>query len=117
MLAVAQTMSTLSKNQVVALVLSVVVNLLFFLSGIEYVLGFYRSFLPYELVENIADLSFLTQFMNMANGVVALSGILFFISTICSHFNRYVVHLIVALVCISLMSNDILYTYLPFVHH
>lgn len=83
MLAVAQTMSTLSKNQVVALVLSVVVNLLFFLSGIEYVLGFYRSFLPYELVENIADLSFLTQFMNMANGVVALSGILFFISTIC----------------------------------
>ena len=42
---------------------------------------------------------------------------LFFVSIMCSHFNRYVVHLIVALVCISLMSNDIPYTYLPFVHH
>ena len=37
MLAISQTMSALTKNQVVALVLSVVANFLFFVSGIEYV--------------------------------------------------------------------------------
>ena len=45
MLAVSQTASALTKNQVVALVISVFINLLFFLSGIEYVLSFYHGFI------------------------------------------------------------------------
>ena len=83
MLAVAQTMSALTQNQVIALVLSVIINLLFFLSGIEYVLGFFRSILPYELVENIASLSFLYNFADLCSGLFRVKNILFFVSVIC----------------------------------
>ena len=82
MLAVAQTMSTVTQNQVIALVLSVLLNLLFFLSGIEYVLGFFRTFLPYNIVENIASLSFLSNFADICSGFVRLKNILFFVSVI-----------------------------------
>lgn len=82
MLAVAQPLSALTKNQVVALVLSVIVNLLFFLSGLEYVLTFFRSFLPFNAVENIASLSFLSHFDDLCNGAIGLRNILFFISLI-----------------------------------
>ena len=77
MLAVAQTMSALTQNQVIALVLSVIINLLFFLSGIEYVLGFFRNILPYELVENIASLSFLYNFADICSGLFRVKNILF----------------------------------------
>lgn len=83
MIAVAQTMSAITKNQVIALVLSVILNLLFFLSGIEYVLGFFRTFLPFELVESIANLSFLTNFNDLCQGQISAYSILFFISVIC----------------------------------
>ena len=79
MLAVAQTMSALTKNQVIALILAGIVNLLFFLSGIEYVLGFFRKVLPGALVENIADLSFLSHFDNICQGNVGLWDVLFFL--------------------------------------
>ena len=82
MLAVAQTMSAVTKNQVIALVLSVLVNLLFFLSGIEYVLGFFRTFLPFELVEHIADLSFLTNFNDICSGQLRAYNIVYFLSII-----------------------------------
>ena len=43
MLAISQTMSALTKNQVIALVLAVIANLFFFLSGLEYVFYFSTS--------------------------------------------------------------------------
>ena len=46
MLAISQIMSALTKNQIIALVLSVIANLMFFWSGMEYVLSFFRMFLP-----------------------------------------------------------------------
>ena len=82
MIAVAQAMSTFTKNQVIALVLSVIVNLLFFLSGIEYVLRFFRSFLPYNLIETIASLSFLSHYDDICSGFIGLHNIFFFISII-----------------------------------
>ena len=83
MLSVAQTMSALTKNAVIALVLSVIVNLLFFLSGMEYVLVFFRGFLPDILVDNIAGLSFLSHFGDICNGKIGLWDVLFFILVIC----------------------------------
>lgn len=58
MLAISQTMSALTKNQVIALVLAVIVNFLFFLSGVEYVLGFFRMFAPAAVVDMVASFSF-----------------------------------------------------------
>lgn len=82
MLATAQTMSALTKSQVIALVLAVIVNLLFFLSGLEYVLRFFRSFLPDAMVENIAYLSFLLHYGDLCGGVIGLRDIVFFASVI-----------------------------------
>ena len=82
MLAISQTMSALTKNQVIALVLSVVANLLFFLSGLEYVLSFVRLFLPFSAVDMIASFSFLTHFNTIINGLIELRDIIFFASII-----------------------------------
>ena len=82
MLAVSQTMSALTKNQVVALVLAVVANLLFFWSGLEYVLAFFRLFAPVSVIDMIASFSFLTHFGTMSAGVLELRDVVFFASLI-----------------------------------
>ena len=51
MLAISQTMSSLSKSQVVALVLSIPANLFFFLSGLEFILGNLRHILSPSLLD------------------------------------------------------------------
>lgn len=82
MLSISQTMSALTKNQVIALVLAVVANLAFFWSGIEFVLSFFRLFLPDYMVDTIASFSFLTHFDSITQGLVEFRDILFFISVI-----------------------------------
>ena len=82
MLAISQTMSSLTKNQVIALVLSVVANFLFFVSGIEYVLGFFRMFAPASIVDMIASFSFLTHFGQVTSGLFEFRYIVFIISVI-----------------------------------
>lgn len=82
MLAVGQTMSALTKNQVISLVLAVAANLFFFWSGIEFVLSFFRLFLPDYLIDTIASFSFLTHFNNIIIGVVSAADVLYFGSVI-----------------------------------
>lgn len=82
MLSISQTMSALTKNQVIALVLSVIANLLFFLSGLEYVLGFFRNFAPLPLIDMIASFSFLTHFDTISHGLIEARDLIFFISLI-----------------------------------
>ncbi len=82
MLAISQTMSALTKNQVIALVLAVIVNFLFFLSGVEYVLGFFRMFAPAAVVDMVASFSFLVHFGTITGGLLELRDIVFFISII-----------------------------------
>ncbi len=82
MLAISQTASALSKNQVVALVISVIINLLFFLSGLEYVLGFFRGFAPAYIVDMISSFSFLTHVANFNLGILETRDLVFFVSLI-----------------------------------
>ncbi len=82
MLAISQTMSALTKNQVIALVLAVIANLLFFLSGLEYVLGLFRAFMPLPVIDMIASFSFLTHFDTISRGLFELRDIIFFCSLI-----------------------------------
>ena len=82
MLAISQTMSALTKNQVVALVLSVVANFLFFVSGIEYVLGFFRLIAPAVIVDMIASFSFLTHFGQITSGLLEARYLVFACSVI-----------------------------------
>lgn len=82
MLAISQTMSALTKNQVIALVLSVIANLVFFLSGIEYILGIFRTFAPLPIVDMVASFSFLTHFDTISRGLVELRDLVFFATLI-----------------------------------
>ncbi|MBQ9034493.1 MAG: Gldg family protein [Alphaproteobacteria bacterium] len=82
MLAISQTMSALTKNQVIALVLAVIANLFFFWSGVEYILSFFRLFLPDSAIDTIASFSFVTHFSTMTKGLVELRDIIFFAAVI-----------------------------------
>ena len=86
MLAISQTMSALTKNQVVALVLSVIANFLFFLSGVEYVLGFFRMFASATIVDMVASFSFLTYFGQTISGLLE-GRFLVFVASIILMFN------------------------------
>ena len=82
MLAISQTMSALTKNQVIALVLAVIANLLFFWSGIEYVLSFCRLFLPDGIIDVIASFSFLSHFNTLTRGLLEARDVIFFLSVL-----------------------------------
>ena len=82
MLAISQTMSALTKNSVIALVLAVFVNLLFFWSGFEYVLFWARELFSDVIVDTIISFSFLTHFVSLSRGLVELRDLIFFGSLI-----------------------------------
>ena len=66
--------------------LAVIANLLFFWSGIEYILSFFRLFLPDSIIDVIASFSFLSHFDTLSLGLVELRDIIFF-ATIIFFFN------------------------------
>lgn len=82
MLSISQTMSALTKNQVIALVLAVIANLVFFWSGVEYILSFFRLFLPDNIIDVIASFSFLSHFSTLSVGLLELRDVIFFASII-----------------------------------
>ena len=82
MLAISQTMSALTKNPVISLVLSVFVNLLFFWSGFEYVLFWANELFSDIIVDTIVSFSFLSHFASFSRGLVELRDIVFFASLI-----------------------------------
>lgn len=82
MLAISQTASALTKNQVIALVIAVILNLLFFLSGLEYVLSFFRSFAPDYMIDMVSSFSFLTHIATFNLGIFELRDLIFFASLI-----------------------------------
>lgn len=82
MLAIAQTASAMSRNQVISLVIAVILNLLFFLCGLEYVLGFLRGFCSDYFVDTVASFSFLTIAADFNSGLIKLNNLVFFVSLI-----------------------------------
>ena len=81
-LAIGAAISAATRNQVIAFVLSAVVIFLFLMSGLDLVQNFFRGWLPDSLVSAIATLSFLTNFRDIAQGVIVLRDLLFFLSLI-----------------------------------
>ncbi len=81
-LAVGCCMSALSKSQVIAFILSLVLCFLFTLSGFPMVLDFFSGWAPQWLIDAIAEVSFLTHFQSISKGVISLQDCLYFISMI-----------------------------------
>ncbi len=77
-LAIGICMSALTKSQVIAFILAVVVCFLFVLSGSGMVLDAFKGWLPPILLDTLASFSFLTHFESMAKGVIALNNIGYF---------------------------------------
>jgi ABC-2 type transport system permease protein len=79
-LSIGACLSAISKNQVIAFIVSVVVSLLFILSGLPLVLDFFTGWAPQILVETISSFSFLTHFNAISKGVLDLRDIIYFVS-------------------------------------
>lgn len=81
-LAIGLCMSALSKSQVVAFILAVVLCFIFVLSGSDMVLNAFKEWLPTVLLDTLASFSFLTHFQAMAKGVLALNDVGYFLIVI-----------------------------------
>jgi ABC-2 type transport system permease protein len=81
-LAVGSCISALTKNQVIAFVISFVICFAFNLSGFPIVLDFFRSWAPTALVDVISSFSFLTHAGSIQKGVIDARDVVFFASLI-----------------------------------
>jgi len=77
-LAIGSCMSALTRNQVIAFIMAVVVCFLFLLAGFPLVLDVFRGWAPQGLLDAIASLSFLTHFEAIAKGVIDIRDLLYF---------------------------------------
>jgi ABC-2 type transport system permease protein len=77
-LAISACLSAVTRNQVVAFIVAVVVCFGFLLSGLPMVLDVFRGWLPQVVVDAIADLSFLSHYNSISRGVVDVRDLVYF---------------------------------------
>lgn len=77
-LAIGICMSACTRNQIIAFVTSVIVCLLFTLSGAPLILDLLRELVPQVLLETFASFSILTHFRTLVNGVIDGRSLVFF---------------------------------------
>jgi ABC-2 type transport system permease protein len=77
-LAIGSCMSALTRNQVVAFILSVVVCFGFLLSGLPMVMNLFSGWAPQALLDVIADFSFLAHFAAVSKGVIDIRDLIYF---------------------------------------
>ena len=77
-LAIGSCMSALTRNQVVAFILSIVVCFLFMLSGLPMVMNLFIGWAPQIVLDGIANLSFLKHFADISKGVIDLRDLVYF---------------------------------------
>ena len=78
-LAIGSCVSALTRSQVIAFVISVVICFLFVLSGFPMVLNMFQSWAPQALIDAVASFSFLTHFSAISKGVIDLRDIVYFV--------------------------------------
>jgi ABC-2 type transport system permease protein len=81
-LAIGCCLSAITRNQVIAFVLSVLVCFIFTVSGAPMVLSFFQGWAPALIVDTIASFSFLAHFNAITEGVIDLRDLVFFLSLI-----------------------------------
>ncbi|QJR82057.1 ABC transporter permease subunit [Alteromonas pelagimontana] len=81
-LAISMCMSAMTKNQVIAFILAVVICFLFVMSGTAVVLDAFRYWAATLTIDTVASFSFLTHYDAMAKGVLALNDVTYFLLVI-----------------------------------
>lgn len=79
-LALTSCLSALTKNQVIAFIISSISGFLLIMAGFNLVLSSVRSWSPNWITETISSMSFLSHFSRIQMGVFDLSTLIFFIS-------------------------------------
>jgi ABC-2 type transport system permease protein len=94
-LAVGACISAITKNQVIAFILTVVACFIFLLAGFPLVLDVFSAWAPQAPVDAIASLSFLTHFNNISRGVIDLRNLVYFALLIAAflYANAILLHL------------------------
>jgi len=82
LLAIGTCFSAVTRNQVIAFILSVTVCFLFLLSGFAMVMNAFQGWAPQPVIDAIASLSFLTHFGSIAKGVIDIRDLLYFATVI-----------------------------------
>jgi ABC-2 type transport system permease protein len=77
-LSIGSCISAITKSQVIAFVISVVICFLFVLSGFPLVLDFFQAWAPHAVVDAIASFSFLTHFDSIKKGVIDFRDLVYF---------------------------------------
>jgi ABC-2 type transport system permease protein len=77
-LAVGACVSALTKNQIIAFIVTIVVCLVLVLVGTPWVLGFFSGWASPVIIDAIASLSFYTHFNSISRGVIDLRDLVFF---------------------------------------
>lgn len=81
-LVISSLVSSLTRNQVIAFVGSVVICLGFLLAGFPAVTDFFKTWAPQAVVDAVAGFSFFTRFDSISKGVIDARDLLFFASLI-----------------------------------
>ena len=81
-LALTSCLSALTKNQVIAFIISSISGFILIMAGFNLVLSAVRSWSPNWITETISSMSFLSHFSRIQMGVFDLSTLVFFISMI-----------------------------------
>ena len=78
-LAIGSCLSAVTRNQVIAFVITVVVCFGFLLAGFPLVLDMFSGWAPQALTDGIASLSFLTHFASIKKGVIDFRDLVYFL--------------------------------------
>ena len=82
-LSIGSCISSITKNQVIAFVISATICFIFTMSGVDLVLNFFKLWAPEFLVSTISSMSFLTHFESITKGVIEIRDFFFYLSIIC----------------------------------
>lgn len=77
-LAIGSCLSAITRNQVIAFVITVVVCFGFLLAGFPMVLDMFSGWAPQALIDGVASLSFLTHFSAIKKGVIDFRDLVYF---------------------------------------
>jgi ABC-2 type transport system permease protein len=81
-MAIGSAISAMTRNQVIAFIVSAAVSLIFVMAGYSLVIQWVEGWMPQFLVQTIASLSFMTHFETMSRGVIQATSLIYFGSMI-----------------------------------
>lgn len=92
-IAVGSCISSITKSQVIAFVLSLFVCFLLMISGFAPVVDIFRGWLPQVFIEAIASFSFLTHFNAMSKGIIDFRDVFYFsaLTTLAIYINVVII--------------------------